>query len=327
MDRRKIAVKSSVITAIDSELLSILLLDKTTKKNIIWATDDYSGYGFGYYSDAEITVDTLTGIYGNVISPRIEKSKHVQEARSKEKAEVFTPSWVCNKQNNLIDCAWFGFDPSFNVEAEKSWVSNPKKIMFSDVKGRTWQDYVKATRLEVSCGEAPYLVSRYDTVTGDEIPVADRIGLLDRKLRVVSENIDSESEWINWAKKAIQNTYGYDWQGDNVLLARENVLLTFAEYYQDKFGVPPIREHLTMIAKIIAWNIWQMDGIRFVIPNSCHDEPDAQLNWFDFESTSTCPGCLRNDHSRHNGIYCRTYDWSANRSVEFYSLIRKEGKV
>lgn len=327
MDRRRVLVKSQAVASIDAELLSILLWDKTTKKNIVWATDDYAGYGFGYYSDAEITVDTLTGIYGNVISPRIEKSKQMQESRSKEKAEVFTPSWVCNKQNNLIDRAWFGYNPSFNVENEKSWVSNSKRIIFSDAKGKTWQDYVKATRLEVSCGEAPYLVSRYDTVTGAEIPVADRIGLLDRKLRVVSENIDSESEWINWAKKAIQNTYGYDWQGDNVLLARENVLLTFAEYYQDKFGVPPIREHLTMIAKIIAWNIWQMDGIRFVIPNSCHDEPDAQLNWFDFESTSTCPGCLRNDHSRHNGIYCRTYDWSANRSVEFYSLIRKEGKV
>ena len=25
------------------------------------------------------------------------------------KAEVFTPSWVCNCQNNLVDDAWFGY--------------------------------------------------------------------------------------------------------------------------------------------------------------------------------------------------------------------------
>lgn len=327
MDLRKIPVKSQVIQTIDSELLSILLLDKTTKKNIIWATEDYSNYGFGYFFDDEITVEALTGINGNVISPRIEKNKSIQESRSKEKAEVFTPSWVCNNQNNLIDYAWFGHNPNFNTETESGWIFNPQKIMFSKMKGRTWQDYVKASRLEISCGEAPYLASRYDTVIGTEIPVQERIGLLDRKLRVVSENIDTESEWFFWAKKAVQNIYGYDWQGDNVLLSRENILLTFAEHYFQKFSIPPIRDYLLTIAKIVAWNIWQMDGIRFVVPNSCHDEPDDQLNWFDFEITSTCPGCLHNDPSRHNGIYCRIYDWSANRSIEFYSLIQKEGKA
>lgn len=47
-------------------------------------------------------------------------------------------------------------------------------------------------RLEISCGEAPYLVSRYDSVTGKTIKIKNRIGLLDRKLRIVSENIEEE---------------------------------------------------------------------------------------------------------------------------------------
>ena len=51
-----------------------------------------------------------------------------------------------------------------------------------------------AQRLEISCGEAPYLVSRYDTVMGETIPISQRIGLLDRKLRVVSENTDTEEQ-------------------------------------------------------------------------------------------------------------------------------------
>ena len=78
------------------------------------------------------------------------------------------------------------------------------------------------------------------------------------------------------------------------------------------------------IAKIVAWNIWQMDGIKFVVPNSCHQEEDVQLTLFGEEiEIHECPGCERNDNSLHNGIYCRIYDWPANESVEFYSFVKK----
>jgi hypothetical protein len=176
--------------------------------------------------------------------------------------------------------------------------------------------------LEISCGEAPYLASRYDTVTGTEIPVKDRIGLFDRKLRVVSENVDSEPEWVKWAIKAVQSVYGYEWQGDNILLARENILYTFAEHYMHKFTVPAIPEYLKEIAKIVSWNIWQMDGIKFVVPNSCHQEEETiNLIWGDEIKLHECPGCANNDHSRHNGIYAKTYDWVDNHSVIFRSFI------
>lgn len=318
-----IDIRENAIHALDPKILAILLKDKTTKKNIIWATDDYASLGSNYTFGEQITIESITGVSGLVIRPRIEKSKEEQSSRSKEKAEVFTPSWVCNKQNNLIDNAWLGYENAFNVETPNSWVTNQEKIVFPNTKGRCWQDYVRANRLEISCGEAPYLASRYDTVTGDKIPVEDRIGLLDRKLRVVSENIDSEPEWVSWAIKAVQSIYGYDWQGDNVLLARENILYTFSEHYEYKFTVPAIKKYLIKIAKIVAWNIWQMDGIKFVVPNSCHDEHDAQLNIFGDIVTNACPGCAANDHSKHNGIYCRIYDWSHNGSVEFYSFIKK----
>ena len=324
MDINQIDVKENVIRAIDPKILAILLKDKTTRKNIIWATDDYISLGEGYAFSDEITIDAITGDNGNVIRPRTEKSKEEQSLRSREKAEVFTPSWVCNKQNNLVDNAWFECENVFNLETDNGWTINESKVVFPNTKGKTWQDYVKANRLEISCGEAPYLASRYDTVTGDAIPVKERIGLLDRKLRVVSENVDSEPEWVQWAIKAVQSIYGYDWQGDNVLLARENILYTFAEHYEDKFTVPAIKEYLVQIAKIVAWNIWQMDGIKFVVPNSCHQEEDVQLTLFGEETEiHECPGCERNDNSLHNGIYCRIYDWPANESVEFYSFVKK----
>jgi hypothetical protein len=325
-------VKENALAALDPKILKILLKDKTTRKNIIWATDDYLHLGEVYSFSKEMTVAAITGANGNVIRPRIEKSKVEQSARSKEKAEVFTPSWVCNKQNNLVDNAWFENENVFNYETEQGWIVNEAKIIFPNTAGKTWQDYVKANRLEISCGEAPYLASRYDTVTGEVIPVKDRIGLLDRKLRVVSENVDSEQEWVFWATKAVQSVYGYDWQGDNVLLARENILYTFAEHYEYKFVVPAIKDYLIKIANIVAWNIWQMDGIKFVVPETCHPEKEYDI-FGDENITVKCPGCTYNNHSEHIGIYAKTYDWVDDHSVIFRSFIdpkfrrKKHGKV
>ena len=128
---------------------------------------------------------------------------------------------------------------------------------------------MRAKRLEISCGEAPYLVSRYDTVTGK--PITDiyrRVGLLDRKLRVVNENTDNESDWYKWTKKAYQSVYGYEYQGDSLLLARENLLYTFVDYKLRRWNKEPTVNELKQIANIISWNIWQMDGLTFAAPFS-----------------------------------------------------------
>lgn len=73
-------------------------------------------------------------------------------------------------------------------------------------EGKTWKDYVKSKRLEVACGEAPYLVSRYDATTACPIPISHRVGILDRKFRVIDENTPSEPTVANkrlWLRKAL----------------------------------------------------------------------------------------------------------------------------
>ena len=124
--------------------------------------------------------------------------------------------------------------------------------------------------MELSCGEAPYLVSRYDTTTGKPILLKRRIGLLDRKLRVVSENTENVEDWYKWAVFAFKSVYGFEWQGDNLLLARENLLYSFCDYYKAKFGGSPSRQQMLEIANIISWNIWQMDGRPQYMPR--HDK-------------------------------------------------------
>lgn len=325
MSINRIDIKENFIHNINKELLSILLKDKTSGENVIWATDNYSDRGFGYQYTDHITIEVITGYHGNVIKPRTEKSKKEQLDRIREKAEVFTPSWICNKQNNLVDAAWFGAEGVFNTEVEKTWISTSEPIQFPTVTNKTWQDYINDVRLEITCGEAPYLVSRYDTVSGEMIELSQRVGLLDRKLRVVSENTDNKNEWIKWATKSYQNIYGYDWQGDNVLLARENLLFTFIDYYEAKFGEEPEVNVLRDIAEILSWNIWQMDGLKFVIPESCKEIEEKQITFLDMgEKKQPCPGCTKNDPYAHTGIYCVIKDWKENKTTKFVSLLKEK---
>ncbi len=315
-------VPDTFIYSLDSKILKILLRDKTTRKNIIWATNEYSFLGKGFSADDEIVLSDIIG-FASIIKPRVIKNKETKSNRIKGMAEVFTPSWICNLQNNQIDEDWFGKSNVFNKASENGWKTSNRIITFPKRLGKTWQDYVKSKRLEITCGEAPYLTSRYDMVTGKYIAVKDRIGLLDRKLRIVSENVDSENDWYQWAKIGVQSVYGYDWQGDNVLLARENLLFTVMEFFENKFQKSISNDYLIEISKVLAWNIFQMDGIKYVIPNSCKN--DNNINTKDsYNDNAKCMGCIRNDNSRHNGIYSRTYDWIGNKSVEFYSFVKEK---
>ncbi|MCM1295994.1 MAG: restriction endonuclease subunit M [Muribaculaceae bacterium] len=321
----QVDIKENYIRDLDSELLSLLLIDRTTKKNIIWATNDYSRYGLSYKFSDGISLTAITGRRGSVIKPRVEKSKEEIQKRIRNKAEVFTPSWVCNCQNNLVDNAWFGYDNAFNIEDNKTWTATTFPVKFPE--GKNWQQYVKENRLEITCGEAPYLVSRYDTVSGEIIPLDRRIGVLDRKLRIVNENAVSDEEWLEWAKWALKSVYGYEWQGDNVLLARENLLFTFIDYYVARFKGEPSTELLKEIAEIISWNIWQMDGLKCIVPNSCRNDRQVVPTLFGEEVQGTlCEGCAKGNIKKHNGIYCKIKDWQADKAIRFVTLIKNKGK-
>lgn len=283
-----------------------LLKDHTTQQNIYWATDSYAYLGEEFAFYAPITIDKITSYispegrvvtkaeydeiaksnpetlanYQEIIRPRALKSKEEQTQRARDKAEVFTPAWVCNAQNNLIDEAWFGRkDGLFNTpdpNNPQQWINNEEKIVFPDAPGKTWKDYVADIRLEITCGEAPYICNRYDAVTGNyNEEVKYRIGMLDRKLRIVSENTKDSQEWILWAKIALRSTYGFEWQGDNLLLARETLFFTFEEHYIAQFGEKNFSQNkmrmMPGVAYIISWNVWQMDGITYGLPGHAEE--------------------------------------------------------
>ena len=315
-----IDIKENYIYSLDKALLSLLLKNRSSDKNIIWATDTYAWRGVGFEPQDYITVKSITGRRGNVIKPRTQKSKKEQHIRIKKKAEVFTPSWICNEMANHLDEVWFGQKNVFNTPSGTTWQVNENKVVFNFIDRNAWQDYVELKVLEIACGEAPFLASRYDTVTGKWLDVKERIGLIDRKLRIISENTDNEQDWVEWVFRAYKATYGYEWQGDSLLIARENLLFTFIDYYVDRFDHYPINEYLIEIAKILSWNIWQMDALKGVIPYSCKPLPSVQLSFFDlYEPLQECPGCSSNNNRMHTGIYCKIKNWKSNKNIYFIS--------
>lgn len=236
--------------------LPVLLQDHTTGKNIIWATDPPPELGVGFAD--EITLEQLDNVQ---LVPRVQKRLADQKKRTSKKAEVFTPTWVCKKMTDVTE---------------------------KDLKGEDWKEYINKTCLEVTCGEAPFLTSRYDTTTGQMIAVPDRIGLLDRKLNAITEEhfkdpkVWDYSLWLNYAMNAYMSTYGYEWQGDNLLLARCNLFLTLMENFRSLFG-NEIKNHrmspvlIDAIADVISWNIWQMDGLKKTVPGT--DIPCKIKDW------------------------------------------------
>ncbi|MBO4286805.1 MAG: restriction endonuclease subunit M [Kiritimatiellae bacterium] len=330
---------------IPRDVLDVLLKDMTTGRNIMWMTDNYlhleSTFDVKMGPNDEIDADVISRPGNKIIRPRVDKSKEEQRKRVVGKAEVFTPSWICNAMNNLMDAAWFGLEKSpFTIEGHKSWKANKERIPFPGESG-DWQTFVREVRLEITCGEAPFLVSRYDTTTGEVIDIPERIGILDRKLRVVTENVgvNDSKKWLEWAIAALKGVLGFEWQGDNLFIARENILYTILEYY--KYYCHAVIDHNTLLelARIVSWNIWQMDGLKFVIPNSCHTiklEQNPQYRQGDlFEGTPDaprpkrqqmplevpCPGCAKkhilDGAEFHNGIYCKIMDWQTGEPHEF----------
>jgi hypothetical protein len=287
-------------------LLDTLLVDRTTKKNIIWATDSYAKFGKAFAPDKYIKPDLVTGNFRLLIQPRAAKSLEEQRHRTKEKAEVFTPLKTVEQMNKALE----SYQPNKN----------------------NWRDYVRELKLEITCGEAPFIVTRYNpTAHGVLISIPSRVGFLDRKLKVVSRYCDNKKDWLTWAKEAYKASYGYEWQGDNVLIARENLLYTLIDHYEAKFKQKPSLKVQEEFAEIISWNIFQMDGLRNVVPMTCFHEVKAIPGQFRLFGEQTeeldkieeyeCEGCMYNNPHKHNGLYVKVMDWEKNKTVRFVDLI------
>ncbi|MDO4671213.1 MAG: restriction endonuclease [Aerococcus sp.] len=275
------------------KILDILLIDRTTStprriKNIIWANDNYVQYGRkSYAATAQMRPELVTGRMGHVIMPRALKPKELKKERTKTKAEVFTPTWIVKKQNDEVD----------------------KNYQEDEL-----ETYIKRQWLEITCGEAPYMATRYDMETGEIIPLDERVGFVDRKLKRINAEIWDKAEWQWLVEEAYKSSYGFEWSGDSLLLARENLLYTYRDYYFSKWQKEPLYGLFEEIAKIISYNVFQMDGLKYIIPLSEKKEKieSYQMSLFDLEDDIPDKECVIKPGKR-----VRLMNWETNKMEYF----------
>lgn len=250
-------ISESQIRQTMPDILDILLICRSTstsKKNhnIIWANHNYAHLGNGYAATDPIIPALITEEQGKLIMPRALKTTELQKARTKFKAEVFTPSHIVKLQNDALD-------------------ENYRHDKLPRYLNRKW--------LEITCGEAPYMANRYEMESGMLIPLQQRTGFVDRKLKRLGDEVYEIEAWHNFAKLAFQSAYGFEWNGDSLLLARENLLYTYWDYFRYQFGEDPSHAQLREIAEIISYNLFQMDGLHYVVPFSA--TPPVQMTLTD----------------------------------------------
>ena len=275
------------------EILDILLIDRTMStpkhpKNIIWANDSYLQYGVRpYAAKAQILPGLVTGTMSQIIKPRALKSQELKKERTKSKAEVFTPTWVVKKQNDAVDQNFTNDD---------------------------LETYTQRTWLEITCGEAPYMATRYDMETGSSVAIANRVGFVDRKLRRISAGVDDAAEWQRLVELAYQSSYGFEWSGDSLLLARENLLYTYRDYFVAKWHKEPSQGLFKQIAEIISYNIFQMDGLKYIIPLSETKEKvvHEEISLFDEDDDAEAITWITKPGKR-----VKVMNWSKNK-MEFF---------
>ena len=68
------------------------------------------------------------------------------------------------------------------------------------------------------------------------------------------------------------------------------------------------------MANKIAWNIWQMDGLKDTVPLGKPYEEFRQITLFDML------GGMQGDDDEPEAVPCRVYNWRGKTSIKFMDL-------
>lgn len=97
-----------------------------------------------------------------------------------------------------------------------------------------------------------------------------------------------------------------------MLIARINLLLTFTDYYEERWEQQPDDKLLRQITNKIVWNIWQMDGLKNTVPLGKPYEEFKQMTLFDVFSIES--------ETEPEAVPCKIFDWRSKTSLKFMDL-------
>ena len=95
-----------------------------------------------------------------------------------------------------------------------------------------------------------------------------------------------------------------------LLIARINLLMTFCDYYKERWGKRADTKLLKSIANIISWNLWQMDGLKDTVPLGKPYEEYHQQTLFEYMEPEK-------EDSESAALPCRIFNWRSKESLLF----------
>ena len=226
----------SMLQEIDESVLETLLTDKSTRRPLVWPSGPE-------HPAAWMSRDDLLRPDKNAEDPQAEQAEFLE--------------W--NRKLNSLDAAWFGHEPAFNTESASGWQTLSEPVAFDDPFH--WKKYVIRPVFLFQAGRGQALVFRPFALGAQPMPYEKRMGILDRRLRIISENTREESEWLRWAESALQSLYGTDSSPLSIFQARLSAIMAVREAYAQRFGAQlPVREEKYMVTTL-CWNLFQMDPV------------------------------------------------------------------
>lgn len=177
----------------------------------------------------------------------------------------------------------FGKDSLIPIEQ----VKKDNDEMF-DVTGKSSEEIICMKSFERHCNDAPHTVSLYDESTGDIVMLPFREGLLDRKMALINSLplTHDETNWKVCTSNALMSSYGYEYRGDHLYMARRNILCDVIDWYEDKFGKDIGVDMMKEFADIISRNFVQMNESRGCIPFT--DIKTRIMKWSTGEMIELC---------------------------------------
>lgn len=320
---------ADIIESLDSccptRILVTLFKDCAAGRNIVWTDDECVEFGDGFIGDNGIAIEKITNFSSGAIKPHIAKKQGRRFERIMTRAGAIVPSWLFNRMNNSIDAVWLDMRDVSYVKNDVERNSGLKRIVFHEKSGRSGRVYVESHRPGITCGEASFAYSHYDTVTMDASPVGGRIGFSNRMLCVVSEKIGYCREWVRWAPAAPEASSGFEFQCC-CLPTCINVFGTFWEHQRERWSAGMAEVETGQTVWILLWNILQLNGPICTMPANQMDIV-VQFILFDYEELVQMHAKLANCFDYPNHIFAGLWIKSRLCITEITKRLYNDDKV
>lgn len=246
----------SYLQEFDDLILDILLRDKTTGKPLVFPPDQTSGRPSPFLG--------LEDLYG------VQSQKDMPD----EAEEVQTLcSW--NRKLNQLDEVWFQRSGVFNTPTAEGWIPAADPVYFEDPFH--WKKYVNQ---QIYVPDLDWGAALTFAGTSENLPLNERMGQLDRELRLVNENVRSQQEWQKRTSTMLARMLGCAKDPIRLFRARLCVLETCREAFQARFGHLPSARDEKALAHIVARNLFQSEDELNTVPFQEMEET-LQLSLFE----------------------------------------------